>query len=180
MTKLKQLLTTLAVLLFVGLGVALASGSDKDSRYFDASVARVHSGSTYVDVSAGVYTGYLPLLTVEPPTGTAMSHCQVHLDLDGGDDAESFAQGYTSETIRFAVGRKIQGKWRIDTERQSATVAGTAASNRMVTLDIGLVGPDEDVRVYVLLSAEQGDIEIPYVFSYFAPQRATFTDVELP
>jgi hypothetical protein len=29
----------------------------------------------------------------------------------------------------------------------------------------------------VKLSAEQGDVELPYVFSYRAPQRATFTDV---
>lgn len=176
MTQAMKFVFALVLVLAVGLGVAWAAGSDKDASYFDRSVARVHSGSTFVDVSAAVYTSYVTLLTIEPPN-VAMSHCQVHLDLDGGDDAQSFAVGYTSETIRFAIGRKIQGQWRIDTERQSATVAGTAAANRMVTLDIGIVGPDEDVRVYVLVSTEQTDIEIPYVCEYFAPERATFTDV---
>lgn len=161
-----------------GLGLSMSvAGTPTEARFFDRSVARVYSGSTFVDVSAAVYTGYTTLLTVAPPAGQAMAQCQVTLDLDGGDDAESFAVGYTSETIRFAVGRKIQGQWRVDTERQSATVAGTAAADRSVTLDIGFVGPDEQVRVYVLLSAEQTDIEVPYVFYYLSPERATFTEV---
>lgn len=177
MTPTKKILIAILSVITLGLGVALAAGSDKDFTYFDRSVARVHSGSTFIDVTAANYTSYQILLTVEPPAGTAMSHLQIVFDLDGGDDAQSFAVGYTSETIQFAVARKIQGQWRIDQEKETATVAGTAAANRSVTLDVGMVGPDEDLRIYVTVSTEQSDVELPYVAYYFAPQRATFTDV---
>jgi hypothetical protein len=165
------------VLLLVGLGFARAAGSDEDAVLFDRSIARVHSGSSFIDVSAGVYTAYLPLVTIEPTTGAALRDVKVVLDLDGGDDADGFAGGYTSETIRFAVGRKIQGKWRIDNEAQTATISGTNSGNRSVTLDLGIVSPTEDARIYVLVSAEQTDVEIPYVVLYQGPERATFTDV---
>lgn len=168
---------SLLLVLAAFVGKTLAAGTDAGVRWHEAGVARVHSGSSYIDVSAGVYTAYLPLITIEPPTGTGMTQARVVLDLDGGDDADGFYGGYTSETIRFAIGRKIQGQWRIDTEIQSATVAGTAANNRSVTLDIGIVGAAEDVRVYVLVSTEQTDVEIPYLFYYLAPNDATFTDV---
>lgn len=172
-----KFLIAVLVLLLAIMGVAFAAGSDVQAKYFDRGVARIHSGSTYVDVSAATYTSYVTLLTIEPVDGFAISECQVHLDLDTGDDAQSFAVGYTSETIQFAVARKIQGQWRICQERETATVAGTAAANRMVTLDIGTVGPDEDVRVYVTVSTEQTDIEVGYVCEYFSPELATFTDV---
>lgn len=173
----KKILLGVALLLAALVGVAWAAGTDVEAKHFDRGVARIHSGSTYIDVSAATYTSYVTLLTIEPADNFAISHCQVHLDLDTGDDAQSFAVGYTSETIRFAVARKIQGQWRIDTERQSATVAGTAAANRMVTLDVGIIGPDEDVRIYVTVSTEQTDVEIGYVCEYLSAERATFTDV---
>lgn len=169
----------LALVATVALVAAVVqAGTTERPRLYDAQVARIHSGSSFVDVSAAVYTGYTPLLTIEPRGTNALYDAQVTLDLDFGDSsATSFSGGYTSETIRFAVGRKIQGLWRWDTERQSATVAGTAADDRSVTLDLGIVGPSEDCRVYVLLSAEQGDIEIPYVLTYRAGADAVVTEV---
>lgn len=158
-------------------GVALASGTEVEKRAVDLSIARIHSGSTYVDVSAATYTSYVTLLTVEPDDNNALSDCKVVLDLDTGQDSQSFAVGYTTETIQFAVARKIQGQWRIDDEVETATVSGDNADNRCVTLDIGIVGPDEDVRVYVKLSAEQTDIEVGYLFMYKSGASATFTDV---
>lgn len=167
-----------ALLLVAVLGfTARAAGTDEDAQSFDRSIARVHSGSTFIDVSAAVYTGYITCITVEPPAGTAIHDAQVVIDLDGGDDAQSFAEAYTSETIQFAVGRKIQGQWRIDDELETATVAGDNADARSVTLNIGAITPTEDVRIYVRLSAEATDVELPYLFIYRAQERATFTDV---
>lgn len=179
MSNTKRFLSGLlaVVLLLVGLGFAQAAGTDEDTRTFDRSIARVHSGSTFIDVSAGVYTSYLPLLTIEPPAGTSMQDVQVVLDLDGGDDTDGFAGGYTSETIQFAIARKVQGKWRIDDNLDTATITGTLSPDRSQTLNLGIVTPTEDARIYVRLSAEQTDVEIPYVVIYRAPERATFTDV---
>lgn len=158
-------------------GIALASGSEVEYRAVDLSIARIHSGSTYVDVSAATYTSYVTLLTVEPDNNNVLTDCKVVLDLDFGASTNGFAGGYTTETIQFAVARKIQGLWRVDDEVETATVVGDNADSRCVTLDIGMVGPDEDVRVYVKLSAEQTDICVPYLFMYKSGASATFTDV---
>lgn len=167
----------LALVLAAFVGKTFASGTDAGVRWHEAGVARVHSGSSWVDVSAGVYTSYLPLITIEPPTGTGAAHMKVVLDLDSGDDSDSFNGGYTSETIQFCVARKIQGMWRNDNEAQTATITGTNAASRSVTLDVGIVGSAEDVRIMVKLSAEQSDIEIAYLCYYFAPNDCAFTDV---
>lgn len=166
----------------LALVVALAAsaltwaGARERPRLYDSQVARIHSGTALIDVSAADYTSYQALVTIEPTAGHAMWDGLITFDLDFQDNGNGFAGGYTSETIRFAVARKIMGNWRIDTERQSATVAGTAAGDRSVTLDLGIVGPTEDCRVYVLLSAEQTDVNLPYVLSYRSPSDATLTD----
>lgn len=169
-----------SVLGFAGLlaGVAWAAGTETTPRMFDRSIARVYSGQTSIDVSASNYTSYVNCLTITPDDNNAMYDVQVTFDLDFGDSVQGFAGGYTSETIRFAVARKIHGAWRIDTERQSATVAGTAAGDRSVTLTVGMIGPVEDCRVYVTVSTEQTDVELPYVVYYRAGSAATFTDVD--
>lgn len=172
--------TTVLLAFLVALAAAALSwaGARERPKLYDAQVARIHSGTALVDVSALDWTGYQPLVTIAPTSGHALNDGIITLDLDFQDNGNGFAGGYTSETIRFAVGRKIMGNWRIDTERQSATVAGTAAGDRSVTLELGIVGPTEQARVYVLVSTEQGDINIPYVLSYRAPSDVALTDAE--
>lgn len=174
-----KLLALLGLLLVVSASALTWAGAKERPRLYDSQVARIHSGTALIDVSALDWTGYQPLLTIAPTSGHALYDGIVTFDLDSNTgSATGFATGYTSETIRFAVGRKIMGSWRIDTEKQSATVAGTAAGSRSVTLDLGIVGPTEQVRIYVLVSTEQTDVNVPYVLSYRAPSDATLTDAE--
>lgn len=168
------------LLLLAGLGAVVRSalaGTETSVRLIDKQIARVHSGSSDVDVSAAVYTGYVTLLTIAPESNQALYDAQITLDLDFGDSSNGFAGGYTSETIQFAVARKVQGLWRIDDELETATVAGSNAGDRCVTLKIGMVGPEESLRIYVRLSAEQGDITVPYVLYYRSGGSVTVTEV---
>lgn len=168
--------TLLAVVLVAAALVGVVRATDTTAKFTDAGVAHIESGVAYVDVSAAVYTSYVNLLTIE--NDQAMVDVTIVIDLDfGTDDINGFAGGYTSETIQFAVARKIQGNWRVDDEVETATVAGDSADLRSVTLRPVITGPVEDLRVYVKLSAEQADVTLPYVVYYRAQQKATFTPV---
>jgi len=167
--------TVLAVLALLPPG---AEAVETSPRFYDASIMRVQSSSTFVDVSAADYTSYQTLLTITPQDNFAMNDVKVHVDLDQGDGNDGFAGGYTSETIRFAVARRFQSaNWRTDNEEQTSTITGTLAGDRSITLDLGVVGPNERARIMVLVSTEQGDIELPYVMYYRAGASATFVDV---
>lgn len=169
--------------LFVGLACLRNAQADSSSaavdhpaRLVDAATAHVFSGSTMIDVSASVYTAYVPLLTVE--CDQAMDAVQITFDLDAGNDLDdSFADTYTSETITFICAYKIQGNWRLDEQSDTSTVTGTAAESCCVTLRPGIVGPVEDLRIYVKLSTEQVDVELPYVLTYKGQGVARVTNV---
>ena len=171
-------LALVACLLTVLCWVVPAEAVETSPRFFDASIMRVQSSSTFVDVTAADYTGYQTLLTITPDDNHALNDCKIVIDLDQGDGNDGFAGGYTSETIRFAVARRFQAaNWRTDNEEQTSTITGTLADDRSVTLDLGAVGPDERARIMVLVSTEQGDIELPYVVYYRSGASAVFTDV---
>lgn len=179
--KLTLLLSVLAVFATL-LGWHLLAGApafaaDVDSRWFDRGQMRAHTGTTDVDIGAADYTSATVLLTIEPATGTALHDCKVTFDLDFV--TAGFSDTHTTQTITFNVARKIDGtNYRIDQEEATTAITGTASNTASVTLDIGNVGPDEDVRVYVTLSAENAaDFDLPYVFYYLSPRTATFTDV---
>ena len=180
MKRLFPLFAVLALgLAAVSLSLWLSPIQAADQQYsaFDRSVAHVESGVTFVDVTAADYTNYQILLTIEPADGTALRDCQVVINLDPDELVLGFPDSYTTETIRFAVARKVQGLYRIDTELQTATVTGDASDDRSVTLDLGIVASDEDARIYVILSAEQTDLQLPFLLMYRAPDSATFTTV---
>lgn len=142
----------------------------------DSAVAHVVSGATTIDVSAANYTGYITCLTVE--CDQAMQDIQVTFDLDYGDGANGFAGGYTSETISFICAYKIQGAWRRDEQSDTAAIAATAAGDACVTLRPGIVGPVEDLRIYVKVSTEQTDVVLPYILTYRGQAPATVTNVD--
>lgn len=161
-----------AVAIFVGVGNA----ADTQKRWFDGSLIQVHTSTTYVDVSAATYTSATVLLTMAPPSGNAAHDVSVTIDLDKA--TTGFNDGYSSETIQFLVGRRVDGSnWRVDAQNSTTAISGTNANTRSVTLNVGTVTPDEGLRIYVILSAEQGDVALPYVVTYRAPLRMTFTDV---
>jgi hypothetical protein len=172
-----QKILACAVLLVVAtLGLGLAQ-AEETPRAFDRSIAHVVSSSTYIDVSAANYTSYVNCLTIEPADNFVMTDVQIVIDLDAGNDTDGFAGGYTSETIQFAVARKIQGNWRVDDNLETATLAGSSAGDRSQTLDVGTITPTEDCRIYVKLSAEQTDVELPFVLIYKSGADATLTTV---
>jgi hypothetical protein len=174
------LLAGLVFLLVAALGGRVWADSavtavDAPAALRNSGVAHTYSGATTVDVSAATYTGYITLLTVE--SDQAMEDLQVTFDLDMGDSIQGFAGGYTSETITFICAYKVQGLWRLDEQSDTTAISGTNSNNVCVTLRPGIVGPVEDLRIYVKLSAEQTDIILPYVLRYKGQAPATVTNV---
>lgn len=183
MSARKPLVLALACALLVGVVCLRRAQADDASaavdapvRMVDTSVAHVFSGASTIDVSAAVYTSYQPLVTIE--CNQAMEDVQITFDLDAGDSlTNSFADTYTSETITFICAYKIQGNWRLDEQSDTATVTGTAAEGCCVTLRPGIVGPVEDLRIYVKVSTEQVDVCLPYLLKYKGQGVATVTNV---
>lgn len=169
------LLGVLAVLGLLGTVMA----ADKSAKLVTSNgVAHVESGSTYIDVSASDYTSYITLLTIE--NDQAMLDTVVTFDLDHGNvGGGGFAVGHTSQTITFIVARKVGGTgYRLDEQSDTTAISGTNANECAVSLNLGMVTPDEDVRIYVKLSAENSvDVLLPFVCTYRSGQAATFTTV---
>jgi len=167
----------LSVLVLVFAGLSPVDAGDNRYRTFDRSVAHVVSSSSFMDVSAADYTSYQTLVTFAPAGSDAYQDVKVVLDLDTNNDATGFNGGHTSETVTFAIARKIEGSWRIDSEAETTAISGTNAASRSVTLDAGIVGAEEDLRVYVKVSAEAADAEFAYLVMYRGPSDATMTNV---
>lgn len=139
------------------------------------------NGESDIDISAAVYTNFTPLLTISNPSARAfIEDCWVFIDLDKA--TTGFIAVHAAETITFAVARKVDGtNWRVDQNANGGApvtaVAGTlATSSPMVGIRVGPIGPDEDCRIDVQLSAEVADTELPYVIYYRGP-KPTITEV---
>lgn len=139
--------------------------------------ATIVTGEADIDVSAADYTGYQALLTIAPQAGRPIHDVEIVFDLAKADTG--FAAGHTTETITFAVQRKVDGSnWRTDFESQTTAVSGTNAASGAKRLDLGTVTPNEQARVVVKLSAENAvDVELPFVISYRG-EEATVTPAE--
>ncbi len=138
------------------------------------------TGEADIDVSEADYTSFVNLLEIAPAASAPLLDAWIHLDLD--KSTTGFADQHAAQTIQFAVARKIDGtNWRIDAETATTAISGTnadALGGRSVTLHIGPVGETEDVRVYVVMSAENSvDVEIPYLIQYRAASAPTVTPV---
>lgn len=138
-------------------------------------------GETDIDITQAVYTAFVLLLTIANESSeTFIDDCYVHFDLDHA--ATGFGAGYTSETIQFGVARAIDGtNYKIDASTAdgglSATCTGTlAATNRAMGIHVGPIGPDEDCRIYVTVSTEVADVDLPYVV-YYRGTKPTITEV---
>jgi len=160
----------------VGVQVGVLWGADSAPKFHDRSQLRVHTGTTDADISAGDLTSQTVCLTIEPAANTALRDVKVVFDLDKA--TTGWSTNHTTETIQFLVARKVDGtNWRVDIQGATTATSGTASDKKSMTVDIGAVGPDEDVRVYLILSAEGLDFELPYVCYYRSHNLATFTDV---
>lgn len=157
--------------------VSRAEATDSDKRLFDRNQVEISTGTAYIDTSAADYTSYQTLITIEPNTKHALQDVKVVIDLDKASTGFASASGYDTETIQFSIARKVDGtNWRTATNKATTALAADNADGLSVELDIGLVCPDEDVRVMVKLSAEAaGDVALPYVIYYRSGATATVT-----
>lgn len=173
-------LLALAVFVLAGLRPAGAAPHE-EARLFDRSFLRVETGTAYIDTSAAVYTGWTNLLTIAPNPGDAMQDVRVLIDLDKTTLGYAEATGWDTETLQISVSRKVNGTdWRTchNLITPSTAIAADAADDMSLELIIGEVGPTEDVRVVVKVSAEAAaDVQLPYVVYYRSAAGATVTPV---
>ena len=138
------------------------------------------AGEADIDISAADYTGYVALLTVAPAASSPLFDCYIDFDLNkattGWDNVSTAA-----DTIDLCAAAKIDGtnyRGIANATQVAAAGNGTLALNiNGVRLNIGPVGVDEDVVVYVKLSVERADVQIPYRVFYRAAAAPTITPV---
>jgi hypothetical protein len=140
---------------------------------------RVLTGEADIDISAAVYTAYVELLRIEPVS--ALRDLVIDLDFNKattGWDAVSTA----SDTLDLAVFAKIDGtNYRyLESATQLIAVGGAAHTTAGRRLKIGAVDVGEDISIRVKLSAERGDIEIPYRINYCSETAPSVTAVAIP
>ena len=141
------------------------------------SAPAIATGEADIDEDQADYTAFQTLVTIVPVATAPLSSAQIVFDL--AKATTGFAAGHAAETLQFAVARKVDGtNWRTDAEQITTAISGTNAALRSVTLTIGDVGISEEVRVMVVMSAENSvDIEMPFAFSYRAIAAPTVTPV---
>ncbi len=136
------------------------------------------TGETVIDEGDYDWTADYPaLLTIEPAAATVLDDVVVYFDM--GHAATGFSTNYAAQTINFCVERKVDGtNWRRDSAVLAAGLAGNASGSRLVKVEIGAVGPTEDVRVTAVLSAEvsgAAETDIPYLVYYKGSAAPTIT-----
>ena len=141
------------------------------------------TGITDVDIDVAVYTVYTLLLTIANPSSrNFIDDCYVCFDLDNAGTGFGVVNA-AADTIEFAVARKVDGtNYRIGCntgggDDESPTMrADIASAERGMGMRVGPIGPNEDCRIYVRLSAEVADLQLPY-FVYSRGPAPTITEV---
>ena len=123
-------------------------------------------GEADIDISGPDYTSFQNLITIVPNATSPLRDVVIHFDLDKTTTG-FVAVHTTSKTIQFAVARKIDGtNWRRDIDSLTTARAEDLSGLQGQTISIGDIGPDEEARIEVILSAEEGDTELPYSLYY--------------
>lgn len=176
MNRLAPILLALAL---VGAGLlGIAHATDTDKRLFDRSKLELSMGVATITTTAADFTAWQPLITIAPDPQHAIQDLRVAIDLDKA--TTGFADAYTSETISFAIARKVDGtNWRTATNTATTAVAADDSDGFSRELFVGTVGPDDDVRIMVKLSAEaNANFVLPYLVHYRSGVRATITPAQ--
>jgi hypothetical protein len=140
-----------------------------DNSLWDYLVPKEAAGTTDVDISEAVYTGYVPILTITPASGQGLIDCSVAFDWNkattGWDDIST-----ASDTLDVIVETRTDAtNYRLvaNGTQRSATGAGTLAQGADgQVFNLGMVGVTGRVRVSIKLSIERDDCEIPYRVLY--------------
>lgn len=145
-------------------------------KFFDDGQVKLLTGTTDIDDSAQTESTAYPILTIAPAADAPLRDCEVWLDL--AKATTGFAAVESSVTVQFAVARKVDGtNFRLEAFAETA-LSGTNAAGRMAKLSLGIVGVDQQAKIYAKFSADvTGDMEIPYVVAYRAVTDPTVTPV---
>lgn len=148
----------------VNKGTGTALGANES--LVDVLSVREDIGEADIDVSEADYTSFQALITITPNATSPMEDVEIYFDL--AKATTGFVAGHTTETIQFAVARKIDGtNWRRDIDSSTTARAANVSGLQGQRVYIGHIGPDEEARVEVVLSAENAvDVELPYALYY--------------
>lgn len=137
---------------------------------------KVLTGTADIDVSAAVYTAFVPLMAVTAPAYYGLDDLVIELDYNK-DTTGWDAVATDADTLDVAVARKVDGtNYRRVLYGTQATAGATMATTGQ-RFNIGAVPPGEIVQIQVKESAERGDVEIPYRVIYKGEVAPTVTPV---
>ena len=138
---------------------------------------RTLAGTTDIDISAAVYTGFVEILNIAPNSN--IHSLSVYLDFDkettGVNDVATNA-----DTLDAQVFSKVDGSVYVAIEAMTQkTLTGTfgLAVGGGWKVDLGPLDTTQDISIRVKLSAERADAEIPYRVVYCAEKAPTITAV---
>lgn len=131
------------------------------------AVAVEAAGTADIDISAGDYTSFLTLLTIAAAAGKPLTDCWLHFDWHKATTG-FHAVATASDTLDCIVMMKTDGTnlrhaQAFTQVTAAASPADTAQGQR---IHIGPIGATETCVVKVKVSAERGDVEIPYRILY--------------
>jgi hypothetical protein len=141
-----------------------------DNSLWDYTVPKEAAGTADIDISEAVYTDYVLLLTITPAAGQSLVDVEIDLDYNlattGVNEVATAA-----DTLDVCVAGRTDGtNYRNLMSAVQVSMTGdvaTLALNRMGDrFKVGQVGVTGRVAVYVKLSAERSDAEIPYRVTY--------------
>lgn len=138
---------------------------------------RTLSGTTDIDISEAVYTGFVTILTIAP--AAAVRDMTIYLDFDkettGVNDVAT-----NNDTLDAQVFTKVGGSVYVAVELMTQkTLTGTfgLAAGGGWMIKIPSLDTTQDLVIKVKLSAERADAEIPYRITYCSEQAPTVTAV---
>ena len=152
----------------------------KDKERLQRSDYAVSSGTTDIDISAAVYTGFIDVLTIAP--NAEIQDLIIDLDFDKATTGVNEV-ATASDTLDCGVFLDVDGTNYVGIMAiPQVTLSGTAGTITGGTIGgyrfkVGYVGADSNIKVKVKLSAERADAEIPYIISYQSLTAPTITAV---
>lgn len=148
--------------------------------YLDNSNNGIHSqvltGTTDIDDSVQTESTPYAILTIAPAPGAPLSDVEIIIDL--AKATTGFAAVESTATIQIALARKVDGtNWRREAYNEAA-LSGTNAAGRCQRLNAGSVGVNEQLQVFIVMSADAtADMELPYAIYYKGVAPPTVTAV---
>jgi hypothetical protein len=125
-------------------------------------------GTTDIDISAAVYTGFIDILTVEAPAG-GLAECRIDIDVNkattGLDTVATAADTFDC----CLTGSPDGTNYRLLQNGTQITANGDGSlemSENGWSFKTGPLAAGESVKVKIKLSAERDDAELPYRVTY--------------